>query len=158
MKPDLRLVAILEAGETAEALTLPAGVASILPATADLYRSSGFEPPWIGYIAVSEGQAVGTCAFKCAPEDGRAEIAYFTFPEFEGRGMATEMATQLIALARAERPDVVVAAQTLPERNASNHILERLGFSQAGTAMDADAGEVWEWRLAAPNAGHTHDR
>ena len=123
-----------------------------------LYRSSGFEPPWIGYVAVSEGQAVGTCAFKCAPEEGRAEIAYFTFPGFEGRGIATAMAVQLIALARAERLDVVVAAQTLPERNTSNRILERLGFSQAGTAMDADAGEVWEWRLAAPSTGHTDDR
>ena len=158
MKSEVRLVAILEAGETAEALTLPAGVASILPATADLYRSSGFEPPWIGYVAVSDGQAVGTCAFKCAPEDGRAEIAYFTFPEFEGRGIATAMAEQLIALARIEQPDVVIAAQTLPERNASNRILERLGFSQTGTAMDADAGEVWEWRLAAPNEGQAHDR
>ena len=149
MKPELRLVAILEAGETAETLTLPAGVASILPAMADLYRLSGFAPPWIGYVAVSEGRPVGTCAFKCAPEDGRVEIAYFTFPEFEGRGIATEMAAQLIALARAERPDVVIAAQTLMERNASNRVLERLGFSQTGTAMDADAGEVWEWQLAA---------
>ena len=154
MKPDLRLVAILEAGETAEPLTLPPGVASILPATADLYRSSGFEPPWIGYIAVNEGRAVGTCAFKCAPEEGRVEIAYFTFPEFEGRGFATAMAVQLIALARAEQPYVVVAAQTLPERNASNRILERLGFVQAGTAQDEDAGEVWEWRLAAQSPGN----
>ena len=66
-------------------------VAGILPATADLYRSSGFAPPWIGYVAVSEGRAVGTCAFKCAPVEGRVEIAYFTFPEFEGRGLATAM-------------------------------------------------------------------
>jgi ribosomal-protein-alanine N-acetyltransferase len=150
MKSDLRLVAILEAGEMAEPLTLPAGVASILPAMVDLYRSSGFEPPWIGYVAVSEGQAVGTCAFKCAPEGDCVEIAYFTFPEFEGRGLATAMATQLITLARTERPGIVVTAQTLPERNASNRILERLGFLQCGTAMDEDAGEVWEWRLTAP--------
>lgn len=147
--PGLRLVAILETGETAEAVALPAAVASILPATADLYRSSGFEPPWIGYVAVSEGRAVGTCAFKCAPEDGCVEIAYFTFPEFEGRGIATAMAEQLIAIARSDRPAIVVTAQTLPERNASNRILERLGFVQAGTAMDVDAGEVWDWRLPA---------
>jgi len=154
MKSDLRLVAILEAGETAESLTLPAGVASILPAMVDLYRLSGFAPPWIGYVAVSEGRAVGTCAFKCAPEEGCVEIAYFTFPEFEGHGIGTAMAEQLIAIARAEQPGIVVTAQTLQERNASNRILERLGFLQSGTAMDEDAGEVWEWRLAAPGPGN----
>jgi RimJ/RimL family protein N-acetyltransferase len=111
-------------------------------------RLTGFVPPWIGYVATSAGHAVGTCAFKAAPADGRVEIAYFTFPEFEGRGIATAMATQLVALARAHRPGVIVAAQTLPERNASNAILEKLGFKRAGTAIDAEAGEVWEWRLA----------
>jgi RimJ/RimL family protein N-acetyltransferase len=146
--PEIRLVAITEAGTAAEAVELPTAAAEVLPATAAMYRTTGFVAPWIGYIAVSKGRAVGTCAFKTAPADGRVEIAYFTFPEFEGRGIATAMARRLVALARTERPGVTVTAQTLPVRNASNRILEKLGFRLAGTAMDAEAGEVWEWHLA----------
>jgi RimJ/RimL family protein N-acetyltransferase len=75
------------------------------------------------------------------------EIAYFTFPDHEGLGIATAMARELIRIARAALPDVVVTAQTLPEENASTHILRKLGFAQAGIAHDDDAGEVWEWHL-----------
>jgi RimJ/RimL family protein N-acetyltransferase len=146
--PAIRLVAIQASGEPAERVELPPGVAGVLPATADLYRATGFEPPWIGYVATSAGQAVGTCAFKTAPVAGRVEIAYFTFPPCEGRGFATAMARQLVGLARARYPDIVVTAQTLPERNASNAILEKLAFRLAGVATDAEVGEVWEWHLA----------
>ena len=145
---DLRLVAILFEGATAEPVALPPEAAEVLPATATMYRKSGFAPPWIGYIAVLEGRAIGICAFKSAPAGGRVEIAYFTFPEFEGRGFATAMARQLVALARAESAGILVTAQTLPVRNASNAILEKLGFRLAGTAIDDEAGEVWEWHLA----------
>ena len=145
--PSVKLVAILADGVTATPVELPAEMEEILTATAAMYRATGFEPPWIGYVALHEGEPVGTCAFKCAPVHGKADIAYFTFPAFENRGFATAMARQLVALARAEAPSIVVTAQTLPERNFSNRILESLGFRQAGTAIDADAGEVWEWHL-----------
>lgn len=45
------------------------------------------------------GVAVGTCGFKSSPDQGRVEIAYFTFPDFEGRGLATAMAGELLAIA-----------------------------------------------------------
>ncbi len=148
----VRLVAILADGVTAVPVELPADFAEILTATAAMYRSTGFEPPWIGYIAMHDDEPVGTCAFKCAPEDGKAEIAYFTFPDFENRGFATAMARQLVDMARAAVPSIVVTAQSLPVKNFSNRILENLGFRQVGTAMDADAGEVWEWQLPKEDA------
>jgi RimJ/RimL family protein N-acetyltransferase len=144
----IRLVPITEAGVAAEAIELPPPASEILPVTAALYRSSGFVPPWIAYLAVHDGSTVGTCAFKSAPVYGRVEIAYYTFPGFEGRGIATEMAKRLVAIARAEQPGIVVTAQTLPVRNASNKILELLGFTLAGHAVDADVGDVWEWQLS----------
>lgn len=152
MNPDIELVAILSGGDTVEPVELPPQVAEVLKATATLYRITGFEPPWIGYVATHEGKAVGTCAFKSAPVNGKVEIAYFTFPDFEHRGNATAMARRLVALARAESPGVVVTAQTLPVRNFSNRILEKLGFRLAGTAIDTEAGEVWEWHLAWDDA------
>ena len=67
----IRLVPITEAGVAAEAIELPPAASEVLPVTAAMYRSSGFVPPWIGYLAVHDGSTVGTCAFKSAPMNGR---------------------------------------------------------------------------------------
>ncbi len=121
-------------------------------ATVSLYESVGFKEPWIGYLVLEASVPVGTCGFKSVPVDGRVEIAYFTFPEFEGKGVATGMAAALVAIAQQREPLVVVAAQTLPERNASTRVLEKLGFRLTSTADHPEDGKVWEWQLA-PAAG-----
>jgi RimJ/RimL family protein N-acetyltransferase len=113
-----------------------------------LYDLNGFEPPWIGYLAQIDEGVVGTCAFKAPPRLGRVEIAYFTFPEFEGRGFAQAMARELLAIA-ARLPGLVVVAQTLPEENASNGVLRRLGFTFAGQVEHPEDGPVWEWQRRA---------
>ena len=85
---------------------------------------------------------VGTCAYKGGPNaDGSVEVAYHTFPPFEGRGYATGMATKLVALAGLRR----VLAHTLPERNASCRVLEKAGFVWAGEVIDPEDGLVWRW-------------
>ena len=148
----MQLIAITAEGEPASPVgEIPEIAAEVMAATADLYRRSGFEPPWIGYLAVDDGQIVGTCAYKCAPEDERVEIAYFTFPGFEGRGIATAMAKALIALARVTRPDLLITSQTRAERNASNAILGKLGFTFAGSVTHPEDGEIWEWHLGRSN-------
>jgi ribosomal-protein-alanine N-acetyltransferase len=119
----------------------------VLAANASMYRRSGFQPPWVAYLVVDQGRCVGTCAFKGAPRKNRVEIAYFTFPEYEGHGLATQMADALVDIARAQIPGITVTAQTLPEENASTHILARLGFKRIGTAEDEEVGLVWEWHL-----------
>lgn len=115
--------------------------------TAAAYRKTGFVRPWIGYLAEDDDQVVGTCAFKTPPQEGRVEIAYFTFPDHEGKGIATQMARLLIEKARSTDPSIGITAQTLPQENASTTILRKLNFSRSGMAHDEDAGEVWEWRL-----------
>lgn len=109
-----------------------------------LYPEGGGVDPWIGYL-VEEGESlVGTCAFKSPPDSSGVEIAYFTFPEHEGRGVATAMASELLRIAR-DAGEERITAQTLPEENASTRILRKLGFLQSGTAIDPDEGEVWVW-------------
>ncbi|MBX7061556.1 MAG: GNAT family N-acetyltransferase [Pyrinomonadaceae bacterium] len=115
-------------------------------ATADLFGRIGFEPPWIGYIAVADGRAVGGGAFVGAPKDGFVEIAYYTLESEQGQGFASRTTASLVAIARDHSPEIGLKAFTLQEENASTKILRRLGFSIVGTAEDADAGEVWEWR------------
>lgn len=126
---------------------LPDLATAVCEATANLYQSVGFTPPWIGYLALADGQLVGTCGFKSAPRDGRVEIAYVTFPPFEGRGVATAMGTALLSISREQPCAVEVAAQTLPERNASHRILEKLGFRWLEAVEHPEDGTVWEWRL-----------
>ncbi len=118
--------------------------------TADLYLRVGYEPPWVGYVAADEGRGIGGGAFVGAPRDGTVEIAYFTLPEFWGRGYATQTATALLAIAQRTAPGIILRALTLPHENASTRILSRLGFTKTGMAHDPDAGEVWEWRTTPP--------
>jgi RimJ/RimL family protein N-acetyltransferase len=117
-----------------------------LEATVGFYSATGFEEPWISYLAVAGDAAVGICSFKSRPIDGRVEIGYFTFPEHEGRGVATAMAAELIAIAETHDPGVLVTAQTLCERNASHRVLEKLGFRAIGTVEHPEDGTVLEWQ------------
>lgn len=100
--------------------------------------------PWAGYLAEDDGEFVGSCAYKTPPIAEEVEIAYFTFPEHEGRGIATRMAQHLVDIAFANGV-VRVKAQTLPEPNASTRLLEKLGFVFTGPVMHPEDGEVWEW-------------
>jgi RimJ/RimL family protein N-acetyltransferase len=150
MKQPIRLVQIGHDGNPAESLNpLPEVAREACAATAALYDRVGFDPPWIGYLALSGQDVVGTCAFKTGPRLGKVEIAYFTFPPFEGQGIATAMALALIEIARTADRTIELTAQTLPEPNASNAILRKLGFQFFGTGNDPEAGTLWEWRLAA---------
>jgi len=115
--------------------------------TATFYKTVGFAPPWVGYVALSDGKPVGLGAFKGAPRNNRTEIAYFTLPEFEGRGFATASARELIRIAREANPTIVLTAQTLPVPNASNTLLQKLGFVFQGMLVHPEDGEVWEWQL-----------
>ena len=127
--------------------SMPDVVREVFSATAELYAKLGFDEPWIGYLALAEEKPVGTCGFKSPPCNGRVELAYFTFPEFEGRGLASAMAAGLVAIAREHGASVVVAAQTLPERNASHRVLEKVGFQHVDTINHPEDGRVWEWQL-----------
>lgn len=123
-----------------------AGIAaSVAEATAGMYKVTGFRPPWIGYLALSGEQIIGTCAFKAAPSDGAVEIAFFTFPGHEGQGIATAMARQLIDIAYGADRSLKIIAHTRPERNASSAVLSKLGFLLLGDYEDPADGTVWEW-------------
>jgi len=145
----MELVAITADGTPVRRIEeLPAIAWDVMQATAEMYRATGFHPPWVGYLALDGHRCVGTCAFKAVPVEGRVEIAYFTFPGDEGRGMATAMAQALVALARHHAPDVCIRAQTLPGPSASTRVLEKLGFRPVAQLWHAEDGFVWEWEIA----------
>ena len=96
-------------------------------------------------------QVIGVCGFKGGPDArGDVEIAYGTFPPYEGKGYARAMAAALIARARANGAPHIIA-HTLPEMNASCTILRSLGFRNVGTVIsDPEDGPVWRWELEEP--------
>jgi RimJ/RimL family protein N-acetyltransferase len=127
--------------------------------TVALLERTGATPPWTGYLAVDRGKDViiGTCSFTAPPDaEGLIEIAYFTFPGFEGRGYATAMAAGLVILAAGAKEIRRVRAHTLPERNASVRILEKLGFERVGETIDPEVGQVWRWERDCHLPSHCH--
>jgi ribosomal-protein-alanine N-acetyltransferase len=119
----------------------------VCAATASLYVDAGFVLPWVGYLAQKNGKVVGACAFKAPPLDGKVEIGYFTFPDSEGKGIATLMVRQLLEIVQKEQAALIVVAHTANEENASNAILRNLGFRFVHVLEHPEYGEMWEWHL-----------
>ena len=138
-RPRLCFVEIGKNGEPIELVGVLTDTArDVCDKTAALYELAGAYPPWMGYLVLEDDTIVGTCAFRSPPQNGEVEIAYFTFPEFEGRGFATEMARHLIQIVKDTGAGTTVFALTLPEKDASNRILQKLGFGFAGETRDED--------------------
>ena len=118
---------------------------SVIAPTVQMYERRGYVEPWVGYLAIEGGKCVGTCGFTSPPVGEVAEIAYFTFPDFEKRGIATRMAQRLISIAQECDPAVKIIAHTLTEENASTHVLMKLGFVFTGAVDHPEDGNIWEW-------------
>jgi ribosomal-protein-alanine N-acetyltransferase len=122
----------------------------VVAQTTKFMISVGGDPKWFGYLAIDSTtkQIIGTCAFKGAPtKDKTVEIAYFTFPEFEGTGYATAMASMLVQVAQSNPEVASVIAHTLPEPNASTRILQKVGMKFVGEVIDPEDGRVWRWTM-----------
>ena len=107
-------------------------------------------PDWFGHLAIeSESQRLaGICSLKGPPVEGAVEMAYFTFPGFEGRGIGTAMAQFVLDRARV-LPDVrLITAHTAPEASASTRILHKIGMRFVCEEME-DGVLVWRWQIAA---------
>jgi ribosomal-protein-alanine N-acetyltransferase len=112
-------------------------------------RASTEPDPWLhGFFVVHrESQCViGSAGFKGAPDSaGMVEIAYGIVPGFQEQGYATEAATALLRYAFASGRVRQARAHTLPESNASTHVLRKCGFQFIGTVVDPEDGPVWRW-------------
>jgi ribosomal-protein-alanine N-acetyltransferase len=114
-----------------------------------LRANSALSGWWTHLLLVGEPPMVaGVCGYTGPPTaDGVVEIAYAIAPSYQGQGLATLAAAELTRRAFGDMRVRVVRAHTLPEHNASNRILEKLGMSFVGFANDADEGAVWRWEL-----------
>lgn len=141
------LIACARDGTFASSCKRTSEIDQACAATASLYDRLGFDPPWIGYVAVMSGTAMGGGAFVGPPVNNRVEIAYFTHSDHQGQGVATRTARSLVEIARRHSPGMELYAKTMPEENASTRILTKLGFQMIGTDTDHEIGEAWAWLL-----------
>jgi RimJ/RimL family protein N-acetyltransferase len=113
----------------------------------DYYPKIGFNLPWVSYLIIRQDQVVGSCSFTGQPIDGKVEIAYWTFKEFEGQGIASFACKELISISQRTDPQVTITAKTAPEHNASTKILENNKFMFTEIVQDEEIGDAWLWTL-----------
>lgn len=116
--------------------------------TASLRTIQGSDPWRLGFGVIDKETrtVIGAASFKGPPDtNGSVEIAYGIVPSFEGRGYATEAARALVEYAQRDEKVRQIIAHTMPEANASTHVLRQCGFAFAGEAIDPEDGRVWRW-------------
>ena len=113
------------------------------------YRFTTQKPPFIHYFVedLETGALVGSCGFKDTCRDGRAEITYATFPQYENQGFGTAAARAIVDLAWQQEIVQLLLPHTVTMENTSTAILSGLKFEQTSTEDDPDDGPVWEWQL-----------
>lgn len=107
---------------------------------------------WGTYLFVLSDRSwlVGSGGYKGRPVGGVVEIGYEMAPDFQNQGFATEATRALIDHAFSHSEIECVIAHTLPERNASTTVLEKVGMALVEAVIDPDEGVVWQWRLSKP--------
>lgn len=103
------------------------------------------------FVAGDPPELVGWGGFKGPPEDGVVELGYEIAEARRGGGIATAATRAMLEEAFADPRVTAAIAHTLAERNASNRVLEKAGFSFDGEA-DEDGETIWRWRLARVDA------
>ena len=111
----------------------------------DFYPKIGFNIPWVGYFVVRKYQIVGFGGFVGQPKDGKVEISYWTFKEFERQGIASFACNELVSIAYQTDPSLTITAKTAPAHNASTKILEKNNFLFTEIVQDEEIGDAWLW-------------
>jgi [ribosomal protein S5]-alanine N-acetyltransferase len=113
----------------------------------EYYIKTGFNLPWVAYLILKENEVVGSCSFTGEPLNGKVEIAYWTFKEFEGKGIASFACKELIKIAKNADSNIIITAKTAPEHNASTKILVNNKFIFTEIVLDDEIGDAWLWTL-----------
>lgn len=116
----------------------------------DYLREHEAELGWWNYLIIhrQDVRLIGTCGYKGPPSfHGEVEIGYEIAEAYQGNGLATEAARALVDHALQFEAVKFVSANTLGEKNASNTLLEKIGFQFVGEEVDIEEGIIWCWRL-----------
>jgi RimJ/RimL family protein N-acetyltransferase len=98
------------------------------------------------FLAGQPPELVGWGGFKGPPDNGVVELGYEIAQQHRNRGLATAAVQGMLTEAFAAEEVTGVRAHTLPEPNASNRVLEKLGFRHDGDEVE-DGQIVWRFVL-----------
>jgi RimJ/RimL family protein N-acetyltransferase len=95
------------------------------------------------------GEPVGRAVLRHLLVDGvdEVEVGYAFYPSHWGRGLATEVATACLELARRELGLTTIVAITSPENRASQHVLEKVGLVyERDFTHEGERAALFRWR------------
>ncbi len=97
---------------------------------------------------------MGSGGYKGPPDaDGVVEIGYGLLPAWEGRGLATEAARELVRRAFADPRVGAVAAETLPHLVGSIRVMEKCGMTfERRKPAQGEEPEIVRYRVARGGA------
>lgn len=124
-----------------------------LPFMRDRLNSDPTEVGWSQWLILlrETGSAAGSAGFVGKPDDaGVVTLGYSIYPEFEGRGVATEAARALIEWAFDQAEVIRVRATIPPWHAASLRVARKANMKRVGTAHDDEAGEVLVYEKSKP--------
>jgi ribosomal-protein-alanine N-acetyltransferase len=173
--PESRRPSDTPAGAGAPRDLVPVQAVRIHLVTADLalLERAIHDPPALGRALgcdVAEGWAVFPSAVRrtrdtVAADPGGTtwgarffvlvELGYAVAPGWEGRGLATAAAIELLREAFAVPDVTTVVAHTRPEPGPSVRVLEKAGFVHDGEVPDVQVGRAWRFRLDRPGTRRT---
>lgn len=149
LEDERRLASMLRLTPAEGWLGFPAAAEAMRPAYEYLKRHPSVAGWWTYLFAHRQDcTLIGLGGFKGVPsEEGVVEIGYALAPAYRGAGLASEAARGMIEYAFSHARVGRVLAHTLPEKNASTRVLERVGLKHVGTVHDPEDGEVWRWGI-----------
>ena len=113
---------------------------------------AGVDPAWCAtflMLRVDDGQVVGSCGFKHAPDaDGVVEIGYGVAPSCQRQGVASSGVQALCAMALRSTAVRQVLACISPDNHASMALARKLGFMAGVSFLDADGEHAVAWTLS----------
>ena len=97
------------------------------------------------WLIVYEGEVCGLCGYMKPPAQSCAEIGYGIAPSRRCRGLA-RLAVAAMMQDASRHGLTALTAGTSVDNRASQIVLERNGFLRTGVRIDAEDGEMIEWR------------
>ena len=128
-------------------------MAEALPFFIENMEKAPSEPPWdwIAIHKVDQG-VIGGIGFMGGPDkDGVVEVGYDVVPEYRKQGLATEMASSLIAWAFHQTGIKVVTASCLDDNIGSIKVLENVGMRR----LEPD-GNMLKWEIRKNSISQMH--
>lgn len=145
-----KLASLLQVKLADEWLGFPAAREAMQPS----YKHLKSHPDILGwwtylFVHKPDRTLIGLGGFKGPVNgEGMVEIGYEIAPAYRRRGLALEAARGMIKYSFAHPAINRVDAHTLPEKNASTGVLEKVGMKFIETVNDPQDGEVWRWSIS----------